>query len=48
MSAKPPGMTRRDWRIFAASWLIGNGWWAVACFGGVEAVSHLWHGLAGR
>jgi len=41
-------MTRRDWRIFAASWLIGNGWWAVACFGGVEAVSHLWHGLAGR
>jgi hypothetical protein len=32
-------MTGRDWQIFFASWLIGNGWWALACYGGVEAVT---------
>jgi predicted membrane-bound spermidine synthase len=40
------GMTRRDWRIFFVSWFIANGWWTLACFGGVEAVSHLWRWLA--
>jgi hypothetical protein len=41
------GMTRRDWRIFFSSFLIANGWWALACFGGIEAVSGLWRWLAG-
>lgn len=41
------GMTSRDWRIFFASWLMGNGWWALACFGGIELLSRLWHALAG-
>jgi len=36
------GMTRRDWRIFFASWFIANGWWALACFGGVKLLSSLW------
>lgn len=36
------GMTRRDWRIFFASWFIANGWWILACFGGVEVVKKLW------
>lgn len=36
------GMTARDWRIFFGSWLIGNGWWAVACFGGVQALERAW------
>lgn len=36
------GMTRRDWKIFFASWFIANGAWALACFGGVEAVAWLW------
>ena len=40
------GMTRRDWSIFAASCLIANVWWALACFGGIEAVTHLWNRLA--
>jgi len=42
------GMTHRDWRIFFASWLIGNGWWALACFGGIEVVSQVWQWIAGR
>jgi hypothetical protein len=40
------GMTPRDWRIFFASWLIANGWWALACFGGVEMLKKLWHAWA--
>ena len=39
-------MTRRDWWIFSASWLISNGWWALACFGGIEAVSRVWQWCA--
>jgi hypothetical protein len=31
-------MTRRDWRIFFASGIITNGWWALVCGGGVEVV----------
>ena len=41
------GMSPRDWRIFFLSWLIANGWWSLACFGGVEAVSHLWRWILG-
>ncbi len=37
------GMTPRDWRVFFASWVIANGWWALACFGGLELVKKLWH-----
>jgi hypothetical protein len=36
------GMTARDWRIFFGSWLIGNGWWALACFGGIQALKEMW------
>jgi hypothetical protein len=42
------GMTQRDWRIFFASWLIGNAWWALACFGGIEVVSHVWYRITGQ
>ena len=37
------GMTPRDWTVFFASWIISNGWWALACFGGVALLSDLWH-----
>jgi hypothetical protein len=40
-------MTRRDWRIFFASFVIANGWWALACFGGIVVVSGMWHWCAG-
>jgi hypothetical protein len=39
------GMTRRDWKIFGASWLIGNVYWTFVCFGGVSALVWLWHKL---
>ena len=41
------GMSRRDWCIFFASWFIANGWWALACFGGVELLTHLWKVIRG-
>jgi len=40
------GMTRRDWKIFFASWLIGNVWWSFACFGGVSALKWVWQKLS--
>jgi hypothetical protein len=36
------GMTRRDWRIFLLSWLIGNAWWSIVVFTGLSAVQWLW------
>lgn len=36
------GMTRRDWRVFLASWLIGNAYWALICFGGIEGFRRIW------
>jgi methionyl-tRNA formyltransferase len=39
------GMSRRDWKIFVASWLIGNVYWSFVCFGGVSALVWLWHRL---
>lgn len=41
------GMSRRDWRIFMGSWLIGNAYWAVACWLGVSALEWLWLGVKG-
>ncbi len=41
------GMTRRDWRIFLLSWLIGNAWWSVVCFTGLTAVQWLWAWVRG-
>lgn len=40
------GMTRRDWKIFVASWLIGNVYWSLACFGGVSVLAWLWRTLS--
>ena len=41
------GMTRRDWLIFLLSWLIGNAWWSLLCFAGVETAAGLWRWLIG-
>jgi len=38
-------MTTRDWKIFVASWVIGNVYWSLACFGGVSALVWFWHKL---
>ncbi len=36
-------MDARDWRIFLLSWLIGNAWWSLLCYAGVESIVGLWH-----
>jgi hypothetical protein len=36
------GMTRRDWRVFLLSWLIGNAAWTFVCFGGVSLLRRWW------
>lgn len=41
------GMSTRDWRIFFASWFISNGWWILACFGGIEFLKGLWKLIGG-
>ncbi len=41
------GMTRRDWQIFLLSWLIGNAWWSLLCFAGVETAAGLWRWMWG-
>jgi hypothetical protein len=41
------GMTARDWRMFLLSWFIGNAWWALLCYAGVESLAGLWHWLRG-
>lgn len=35
------GMTRRDWIIFLASWLLSNLIWIAVCAGGIEALRAL-------
>jgi hypothetical protein len=35
------GLSARDWRIFLCSVLLSNAVWALACFGGVEALRRL-------
>lgn len=39
------GMSQRDWKIFVASWLIGNVYWSVAMYSGVTAVEYIWQGV---
>lgn len=39
------GMTRRDWRIFLASFLISNAYWILACYMGISLVEWLWHAV---
>jgi len=39
------GMSARDWRIFLLSWLVGNAYWSLLCFAGVETISQLWSGF---
>jgi hypothetical protein len=41
------GMTRRDWRIFFISLLIGNGYWIIACYLGITLVELVWRGVKG-
>lgn len=36
------GMGREDWRNFLLSWLIGNAYWSIVCFGGVSALIWFW------
>lgn len=40
------GMTRRDWRIFMASWFIGNVYWILACYMGISLVEWIWQLVA--
>jgi hypothetical protein len=40
------GMGKRDWRNFLLSWIIGNLYWALACFGGMSALAWLWRKLS--
>ena len=39
------GMNSTDWRNFLLSWLIGNVYWSILCFGGVSALIWLWDRL---
>lgn len=32
------GLSRRDWMIFVASWVISNGWWIFLIFTGISVV----------
>lgn len=41
------GMSRRDWTIFMASLLIGNGYWTLACWMGVSLVEWAWKAVVG-
>ena len=37
------GLSRRDWKIFLGSLLIGNIYWILAMFTGVSILEWLWH-----
>ena len=41
------GMNRADWKNFLLSWLIGNVYWSIVCFGGVSALVWLWTWIKG-
>jgi len=41
------GMTAHSWRIFLLSWFIGNAWWSLLCYAGVETIAGLWRWLGG-
>jgi hypothetical protein len=36
------GMSRRDWKIFMGSLLVGNAYWTLACFMGITLVEWGW------
>mgnify|MGYP001573483967 FL=1 len=36
------GMTKRDWKHFLISLLIGNAWWTMVAFGILKSVQFLW------
>lgn len=36
------GMMRRDWRIFFGSLIIGNAYWALACYMGITLIGYVW------
>jgi hypothetical protein len=40
---KFPAMDCKAWKIFFASWLVGNLWWVTVVFTGVSAVEALWN-----
>lgn len=42
------GMAARDWRIFLLSWFIGNAWWSLFCYAGVETIVGLWRWFMGQ
>ena len=36
------GMARRDWRHFWGSIIIGNIYWTVVCYVGIESIRRIW------
>jgi hypothetical protein len=41
------GMSRRDWRIFIASLIMGNTYWILACWMGISLVEWAWKAVTG-
>lgn len=41
------GMRGRDWRIFLGSLIIGNVYWALACYMGISLVEWGWNSIRG-
>lgn len=41
------GMSKRDWKIFIGSLILGNAYWTLACFMGITLVAWGWHLLRG-
>ncbi len=41
------GMSRRDWKIFVASWFISNLYWTFVCFGGVSLLVGAYRAVRG-
>lgn len=41
------GMSRRDWRIFLASFFISNAYWILACYMGISFVEWVWQMVRG-
>jgi hypothetical protein len=39
------GMSRRDWKIFMFSLLLGNAYWTLACYMGITLVEWVWKSL---
>lgn len=41
------GMSRRDWKIFSGSLILGNAYWTLACFMGITLFEWAWKAVAG-